>query len=194
MFAAHRLDVGALLRGHNELAIRCRALKPLLETSRRPRARWRTQLVSNGNLRFFRTMLLGRAPGFAPGPAAVGPWRPIVLERRRRIAVDELALRPRVEGGDGELELRARLRTLDGRRLEPLEVELQGASEAHGARLEVQDGVATARLRVPNAALWWPHTHGEAVLHHVRLRSGDVVVDAGRVGFRSLESRGELEV
>jgi beta-mannosidase len=194
MFVPHEVDVGALLVGENELSVHCRALRTLLAERRKPRARWRTRLVSDGNLRFFRTMLLGRAPGFAPGPAAVGPWRPIVLERRRRIAVDELALRPRVEGGDGELELRARLRTLDGRRLEPLEVELHGASGAHGARLEVQDGVATGRLRVPNAALWWPHTHGEAVLHHVRLRSGDVVVDAGRVGFRSLESRGELEV
>ena len=73
MFAGHRLEVGRLIEPRNELAIHCRALAPLLEVSRRPRARWRTALVSNGNLRFYRTMLLGRAPGFAPGPAAVGP-------------------------------------------------------------------------------------------------------------------------
>ena len=35
--------------------------------------RWRTRLVAHRNLRFFRTMLLGRAPGFAPGPAAGRP-------------------------------------------------------------------------------------------------------------------------
>ena len=88
MFAAHALDVGALLRGDNELAIRCRALAPLLAVRRRPRARWRTRLVADGNLRFFRTSLLGRAPGFAPGRRSVGPWRPVRLERRRVVVVD----------------------------------------------------------------------------------------------------------
>ena len=45
-------------------------------------------------------------------------------------------------------------------------------------------------LRVPDAARWWPHTHGEPALHEVRLRvdvSGEEVrVRAGRVGFREL--------
>ena len=97
MFAAHALDVAAQLRESNELAIRCRALAPLLRERRKPRARWRTRLVE-GNLRFFRTMLLGRAPGFAPGPAAVGPWRPVRLVRRRAVAVEELSLDPRLDG------------------------------------------------------------------------------------------------
>jgi beta-mannosidase len=88
MFASHALDVSGRLRRHNELVIHCLALGPLLRERRRPRARWRTRLVSEGNLRFFRTMLLGRTPGFAPGPAAVGPWRGVHLERRRRIAVE----------------------------------------------------------------------------------------------------------
>ena len=71
MFAAHAVEVGSRLRpGGNELTIRCRALAPLLAVRRKPRARWRTKLAA-GKLRFFRTMLLGRAPGFAPGPAAV---------------------------------------------------------------------------------------------------------------------------
>jgi len=48
MFAAHRVQVGRLIGPRNELAIHCRALAPLLEVSRRPRARWRTALVANG--------------------------------------------------------------------------------------------------------------------------------------------------
>ncbi len=77
MFAQHRVDLGERLREGNELAICFRALTPLLQARRKPRARWRTKLVAAGNLRFYRTMLLGRAPGFAPGPPVVGPWRPV---------------------------------------------------------------------------------------------------------------------
>ena len=74
MFAPAALDVGALLReGGNELAIRCRALGPLLGCRRKPRARWRTKLV-DGRLRFFRTMLLGsRRRASRPGRPRSGP-------------------------------------------------------------------------------------------------------------------------
>ncbi len=45
-------------------------------------------------------------------------------------------------------------------------------------------------MRVPEAARWWPHTHGTPSLHDVRLvvrGSGEpIVVDAGRIGFREL--------
>ncbi|MCW2992112.1 MAG: hypothetical protein JWM73_2706, partial [Solirubrobacterales bacterium] len=80
MFAARRVDVAAVLADDNELVIHCHALAPLLAERRRPRARWRTQVVEDGNLRWFRTAILGRAPSFAPGPPPVGPYRPVRLE------------------------------------------------------------------------------------------------------------------
>jgi beta-mannosidase len=201
MFARRELDVGALVDGTNELVIRCRALGPLLEQRRRPRARWRTRLVSSGNLRFYRTMLLGRAPGFAPGPAAVGPWRPVALERRRDVVVEQLELRPSLLGEDGVLTAHGLLRPLGGFHPDTAQLELDGPSGTHGARLtlvpEVQAaGDAAGRLRlegrvvVPAVARWWPHTHGEPALHRASLTlAGDgrtVSVDAGRVGFREL--------
>ena len=70
----------------NELTIRCRALAPLLARAPSPTRALAHPAGRRGNLRFFRTMLLGRLPGFAPGPAAVGPWRAVRLERRRRLA------------------------------------------------------------------------------------------------------------
>jgi beta-mannosidase len=43
---------------------------------------------------------------------------------------------------------------------------------------------------VPSAARWWPHTHGQPILHelslHVATSAGAVSVDAGRTGFRTL--------
>jgi beta-mannosidase len=188
MFAAHAVDVGALLRGDNELEIRCAALGPLLDVPRKPRARWRTRIVANGGLRFFRTSIFGRAPGFAPGPAPVGPWRPVWLERRRRVALDELALLPRLDGDDGVLAVRGRLRALGDQALDDaVEVELSGPSGVHRARLPVAgDGGVDGELRVPGVARWWPHTHGDPALHDMRLRSGEVEVAARRVGFRTL--------
>jgi beta-mannosidase len=197
MFAPHALDVGALLEAENELVILSRALAPMLRERRKPRARWRTRLV-DGNLRFFRTALLGRAPGIAPGPAPVGPWRPVRLVRRRALVVDELSLHPTVEGSgpgsDGLVSVRARLRPLGGERIEAVELELSGPSGTHRTALllahEAGVASATGSLRVPEVARWWPHTHGEPVLHQLALRvttsNGEVSVDLGRTGFRSL--------
>jgi beta-mannosidase len=192
MWAPAAIDLGGLLReGENELAIRCLALAPLLRVRRKPRARWRTRLADNA-LRFFRTMLLGRCPGFAPGPAAVGPWRPVWIERRRGVVVEELELRPRLEGDDGVVALRGRLRALGG---SPTAAELvvsgAGVGEAALALHEV-DGAfeLTGELRLAAVERWWPHTHGEPALYSVALRlSGEgwrLGVEAGRVGFRSL--------
>jgi beta-mannosidase len=190
MFAAHALDVTERLREHNELAIRCRALAPLLAARRRPRARWRTRLVSDGNLRFFRTMLLGRCPGIAPGPAAVGPWRPVRLERRRLLEVEELALRPRLDGEDGVVSVLARLRCLDDSEIDAIDVECSGPTGSHRDRLTLEQAGAAGELRVPGAARWWPHTHGQPELYDVRLnvrRGGQsIAVEAGRIGFREL--------
>jgi beta-mannosidase len=199
MFAAHVLDVDGLLQAHNELAIRCRALGPLLEVRRRPRARWRTRLVAQANLRFFRTMLLGRCPGIAPGPAAVGPWRPVRLERRRRIAVDQLALRTRLRGREGVLSVDARIRALEGSSPSSVTVVLEGPSGRHVEQLAMVLGAAedgpelTARgeLTVVDVARWWPHTHGEPALHDVRVilhydEQATIEIAAGRVGFREL--------
>ncbi len=194
MFAAHAIDVGTALWGaENELAIRCRALGPLLGTRRKPRARWRTRLA-DGRLRFFRTMLLGRAPGFAPGPAAVGPWRPVRLERRRLVALDDVRLRARVGGEEGRLSARIRLRPLgsEGPRRAALELEGPSGTLRTPLELEPEDGSVIARgeLRVASVARWWPHTHGDPALYRATLRlecTGSVFdADLGRVGFREL--------
>jgi beta-mannosidase len=194
MFQSHTVDVSELIGPTNELAIRCCALAPLLAQRRRPRARWRTRLVGSGNLRFFRTMLLGRAPGFAPGPAAVGPWRGVSLERRREVVVEDVALNASVDGKDGRLAIRVRLRALGGAAPGSLEVELSGPSGTCRAPMTLTrqtHGVeARAELRVAGVALWWPHTHGEPALHDVRViltsAAGGVAVELGRVGFRTL--------
>jgi beta-mannosidase len=196
MFAAAAIDVGGRLRvGVNELAIRCRSLAGQLGTRRKPRARWRTRLVDN-RLRFFRTMLLGRCPGFAAGPAAVGPWRPVWIERRRGLAVTAIALGPSLDGDTGTLTVRLRARFLDGSAVEGAEVTLTGpvsATTSLGVESAGDEGFEIAgELRLPAVRRWWPHTHGEPTLYAVSIRivgAGDVTtITAGQVGFRELSA------
>ena len=170
MFAAHAVDVSRRLRGANELAICCRALAPRLAQPRKPRARWRTRLVSDGNLRFYRTMLLGRAPGFAPGPAVVGPWRPVSLERRRGCVLDGVRLRTRLDDdGTGRLACRVAARAVAGTAL-PMELELSVArSRRDDRRRRSADRRRRCSLTLTRVAPWWPHTHGEPALHDVAL-------------------------
>ncbi len=196
MFERACVEVGDLVDDLNELVICCRALTPLLAVSRRPRARWRTRIVAQGALRFFRTMLIGRAPGFAPGPPVVGPWRPVRLERRRALVVTALELRPRLAGADGVLAVRIALRALGAAVPERVLVELDGgAHRRHRVELELGGGEARGSVSVPDVALWWPHTHGEPSLYAVRVlveSAGETLaIDAGSVGFRTIEGGGE---
>ena len=180
MFAAHAVDVG-------RLAARAeRAGDPLpgarAAASRAPRSRaprWRTRLVADNNLRWIRTTLLGRIPGFAAGPAPVGPWRPVWLERRaarrRRARRSGAAL----EGDDGVARGRAAAAAArraalpdlgHGRRWTAPPGAAGRRSRVAGRRRRRRRCVASARCASPASTRWWPHTHGEpAALRDVRL-------------------------
>ena len=194
MFARSQVDVTGQLAGENELVICCRALAPLLAESRRPRQRWRQRVVADATLRFYRTMLIGRAAGFAPGPPVIGPWRPVRIERRTRLAVEAIELRPRIEDGAGVLAAAIELRTLGGEALDGLELELSGHGDSRRVRLDCRRspaGVsATGEVRVLDVVRWWPHTHGDPALYDVKITAtvagAAVTIDAGRVGFREL--------
>jgi beta-galactosidase/beta-glucuronidase len=97
MFVEHHVDVGALLRPHNELVLCFRSLTAAL-AQRRPRPRWKTRLVNHQQLRWFRTTLLGRMPGWSPAIPAVGPWRPIWSAVAAATAVHDGSRSSRREG------------------------------------------------------------------------------------------------
>lgn len=165
MFVRHDVPVTA---GEHELVVCSRALTPLLGIPRKPRARWRSRVPVDGNLRWFRTSLLGRAPGFAPAPPLVGPWRPVELVD---VVAPEIEVRTVLDGNDGLVAVRCEAAAGE------LDVTVAGVTE----RLAAGGGT----IRIPSPELWWPHTHGEPHLHelHVRAETGEV---RRRIGFRSL--------
>ncbi|MEI7760730.1 MAG: glycoside hydrolase family 2 protein [Thermoleophilia bacterium] len=197
MFLPLLIPVSDLLLADNKLALCFRALAPLLQ-QKRPRPRWRTRIVTQSGLRWFRTTVAGRAPGFAPGPAVVGPWRSVTIERRQRVVIDALTLRPELDPGDeaGTLTLGAIVRAIDLNPLKGARIEARGPGGTHAQDLEVITAAEVDRvegvLRIPDVAAWWPHTHGEPTLYEVRLvlerGDGEIEADLGPIGFRRVEA------
>lgn len=189
MHRAAVVDVSEL-SGPCELVVRCGALTPVV-ARRRPRPRWKTYLVESQQLRWVRTSLLGRIPGWAEVPPVVGLWRPVELVPVDGTTVADVRLDARcLPGGGGTVEARF---ILPGAEAEPL--------PAHGwARLVV--GEVTAPLEwhetagglscigavtLPQVERWWPHTHGPQPCYEVRAEIGERTVRLGRVGFRTVE-------
>ncbi|HEX3096615.1 MAG TPA: glycoside hydrolase family 2 protein [Usitatibacter sp.] len=188
MFVPRVVDVTERLAGENELAIRFASLDAEL-AKKRPRPRWRTSLVARQDLRWMRTTLLGRMPGWTPPSAPVGPWRPVCLEWIEGFELLSLRLNASAEGDAGRLRIEAALRMLEGLRVEearirvgeavfPLAIEESGRTRLHGD------------LSIAHAPLWWPHTHGAPRLVDCRIEARIegrwIGIDAGRVGFRRL--------
>jgi beta-mannosidase len=207
MFVAHAVDVTTRLSVRNDLVLRFHALDTLLAT-RRPRPAWRSPMVEHQQLRWFRTTLLGRTPGWSPPVPPVGPWRPVRLARRTEFHVDGVDLRSSLDGDAGLLAVSFELRALGEQRVTSarLRVALDArtvcdlpmviaAPSAEGPRTADDNSraaavVASGVARIAGVLRWWPHTHGPQPLYDVSLiiDIGDAqrVVRLGRVGFREL--------
>ena len=184
MWVAHRLPVHHL-DPRNVLLLRFSALAPLL-AQRRPRPRWRSLQLRSQNQRWYRTTLLGRVPGWAACGAPVGPWRPVRLhdaarDRSWQNATWRRAAREQTESSTSGCS--------SGGSDAGTEVELRvGEARQTATAFEVDgDTVVETTVRVPDAERWWPHTHGAQPLYPVLLTVDDVDLDAGAVGFRTVE-------
>ncbi|HEY6922560.1 MAG TPA: hypothetical protein VI653_03755, partial [Steroidobacteraceae bacterium] len=197
MFLAHERVLDAPLPPRNELVIRFRALDKQLE-AKRPRPKWRAPMVENQQLRWFRTTLLGRTPGWSPPAAAVGPWRAVWLETRARVRLADLLLHTGVEGAHGWVEISATIEPLASAAMSHAALVVsRGPERRHSIPLQraSNSDCYSGRLEIPDVTLWWPHTHGEPALYDARLLinpaganggSGAVSVDLGRIGFRTI--------
>jgi len=200
MFVEHRCDVSALLQSENELVIRFSPLDAFLNVRRR-RPRWRTPMVQHQQLRWVRTSLLGRTPGWTPPAAPVGPWRPVWLERRRWVDIGEHRLQANVVGDSGRLTLACALSPFEGVTLKSARLIAQRQDQGRGRgiesklHLQAHPSRAQGELTLPDVELWWPHTHGEPALYHVTLildtedsagQEQRIEADLGSVGFRTL--------
>lgn len=191
MFRSHRVALAGRWRdGPHELTIHCAALAPEL-ARRRPRPRWRTPMVAHQQLRWLRTTLLGRTPGWSPPAAPVGPWREVWLAEEGD--VPEARLRAELQGRQGRMHLEVQPPRAWAGQLESAHLIVEREGRAWRQPMSMtDDGRWTADLVIDAPALWWPHTHGEPALYDVALqwqeRSGAARrLALGRTGFRRIE-------
>ena len=199
MHLAHRRLLPACRRTGNELLMRFASLDLEL-ARRRPRPRWRAPMVEHQQLRWMRTTLLGRTPGWSPPAAPVGPWRAVAWVAPAPIVASNRRLVTRLDGACGCVDLTIDLDTTRSsanaaQRIDRAELTLTRGGAIHRAALPRDERHAlrfSAAVRVPNAALWWPHTHGEPALYdaHIEIHlAGDaapVRIALGRIGFRTI--------
>ena len=193
MFRQHRVVVShALQSTGNVLLFRFDSLQEALKP-KRARPRWRTPMVAHQQLRWFRTTLLGRTPGWSPPAAPVGPWRPLWLELQQTGQLINAQLQASLQGQTGQLQVKCWFKEAPPPNSQPV-LTLEG----HGCRVQEilipldQPGLYGAILTLEDVKPWWPHTHGEPALYEVFLS----LVDAsglkrthrlGHVGFRQVQ-------
>ncbi len=192
MFVAHTCDVTDALRPvGNELFIVCRSLDQKL-AQQRGRPRWRSPMIAHQQLRWFRTTLLGRTPGWSPPVAVVGPWKDIWLASTPAGAVENVLLTASLEGTAGKLVCRLHQRRDKNTELPVIRLLLTRGDQSFIQPMMHHPGTQTfeAELHIPHVDLWWPHTHGAPCLYHATLQvqsaGTDTILDFGTVGFRTV--------
>ena len=191
MFRSYRVEVGDRLRDGNSLVIVFRSLTADVKT-RRARSRWKTNLINSQQLRWRRTSLLGRIPGWSPPVPPVGPWRPVRLERGP-VLLRDVQRTSTLDGKWGLVSFSGRLDTSSPVAKAILHV--GGKQAALSLKIENGQTLLSGEIRIENPQLWWPHTHGEPCLHDCKLIIESVGSSQewglGPIGFRSIEAREE---
>ena len=188
MFVAQEVEVE--LKGEHWLWLCFRSLSAYLADPERPkpkRARWRPRMIQPTTLNAVRTTILGHASGWCPAIHAVGPYRPVTFSKRgSHAAIRDARLATRYLGGVGMLDC---VVEFDGNgHIEPANLfcaghcvaMIRGTSSVSGRR------TLFGRLEIPDIKAWWPHTHGEPVLHDVEIEVGGERLTVGRTGFREM--------
>lgn len=178
MFVSEALDVQ--VTGDDRLAICFRALAPHLER-RGPRARWRPQMIVPQGLRLVRTTLLGNMPGWCPSVHAVGPYRPIRLERYEPGSPRDVRIVSSLDyEGVGHLWVSFEAADMTG----PVELRCAGIA---ASMQRSNDGQWQGEVVVTDVDAWWPHTHGKPTLHSVEIHAQGRTTVIGRTGFRRIQ-------
>jgi len=159
MFITHSIDIEDYLKTENDLVLCFRSVNNNL-SQRRPRPRWKTKLVSNQQLRWIRTTLLGRIPGWTPPIVPIGPWQPIFLQAKNQPFSQNMETS--IHDQTGVLEFFCKICSAH-----PVTASLEIDNNSTDLKVEKIDNgyQLSGQLKIQNIQRWWPHTHGQAKLY-----------------------------
>jgi beta-mannosidase len=192
-FAPFGFDLTPYLKPENLLVVCCESP---VETEPEKK-RHIMGLFNDGDLKPYPASAYSSLPDPYRIEVPLGLWRPVELQYVGPIAIDWLRLRPGFEGGDGRLEVEARLRNLDGRNMDG-ELDLIVSAEGRDPlrlRREVHlaggaEESVTMRLAVPRARRWQPWRIGESHMYRAEVTVHVARTESARVeetfAFREL--------
>lgn len=201
MFLPVKLSITGNIKDHNELFICFRSVNHFLKT-KRPRPRWKTNLVNNQNLRWLRTSLLGRIPGWTPPTPALGPCGSINLQSWRNIALSSHLVKTSLQGSNGIIDAEVILHgnassvtLMFGDHpisLKPVDLNSRPENDLAINSSHKDTHLTTmyqGQQTLENPKLWWPATHGTQNLYdcHLIIESElDILkIDLGKRAFKS---------
>ncbi len=175
-FAPFGFDLTPYLKAENLLVICCESPVEMQPDKKHHIMGW----FNDGDLKPYPSSAYSSLPDPYVPEVPVGLWRPVELEYVGPTTIDWMRLKPRFEGGDGRLDVEARLRNLDGRQMEG-EVELivpVPGRDALRLKREVRlaggaDQTLTMRLAFPGARRWDPWRLGEQPIYGAELVTRD---------------------
>lgn len=190
MFLQYRVDVSEKLQEKNQLVICFRSLANALK-EKKSRPKWKTRLIEQQNLRWFRTSLLGYIPGWAPPVKPIGPWKKICLESAEIAKLDELNLQAWVNQADGHIKIKA---DFSFYKSQPCEILFEINNKKHilfSGTTQDKHIHVDEEFVIPQIETWNPHTHGNSKLYEysVSIQSGSQqsVLQNGQLGFRDVK-------
>jgi len=167
MFISYQIDVSEYLKQDNELILCFRSLKQHL-SERRPRPRWKTKLVDQQQLRWVRTTLLGRIPGWTPPVAVVGPIEPIFLNSNN--SPTDIHLLPTIKNEEGIVDFSCNIYHSNESKIDAI-LTINERNETLTLSKIKNGHSLSGQLKIKSSELkrWWPHTHGQAHLYFPEL-------------------------
>lgn len=176
-FAPFGFDLTPYLKPENLLVICCESpVEPQPEKKRHIMG-W----FNDGDLKPYPASAYSSLPEPYELEVPLGLWQPVELEYIGPITVDWVRVSPTFEGGDGRVEVEARVRNLDGRQMDgevELTIAVTGRDSLRLRRdLHLAGGVeqtVNMRLAFPGAKKWQPWRFGEQPLYRAEVTARTV--------------------
>ncbi|PIE42621.1 MAG: hypothetical protein CSA49_00170 [Gammaproteobacteria bacterium] len=181
-FRPFECDVSSCLAVTNQLVIGFRSVSSFLN-QKRPRPRWKTQLINHQQLRWLRTSLLGWMPGWNPATPALGPCGEMALIPQCAKEILDSRVSSTYQNDMASISARVQLsESVDA-------VYLQFGEQQYSLRADnSKQPVYSLETVFENPELWWPHTHGSPFLYDVSVKvvqkGQETVYCLGKRGFR----------